>query len=181
MKHPVVLLFLLLAPALLPAQTAAELETLLASPAVSRGEAARFILEAAEVLPQGSGSAQQRAFDRAQERGWLSTPRGSASSADADPNEPATLRDISLLCMGAFSLRGGFMYALFPNERNAYRVMVYRAFIQGEADPGFTVSGERLLRILGRILNSTGQDRELDDELERQRAEGPALTGGTIR
>jgi hypothetical protein len=171
MKHlPVALLLLLLAPALIPAQTAAELESLLASPAVSLGEAARFILEAAEVLPQGSGPAQQRAFARAQERGWLPARSGSANSGSASPEDAATLRDIALLCMGAFSMRGGFMYALFPNGRNAYRAMVYREFIQGEADPGQQVSGERLLRILGRILNSTGQDRELEGELVRGQA-----------
>jgi hypothetical protein len=175
---PLPAVLLLLLPAFLPAQTpqtAAELETLLARPAVTLGEAARFILEAAEVLPQGTGPARQgaalpysKAFARATERGWLPT-RGSANAA---PDDPATLRDVSLLCMGAFAMRGGFMYALFPNGRNAYRAMVYREFIQGDADPGQTVSGERLLRILGRILNSTGQDRELEGELESRRVAG---------
>ena len=63
MKISMILLIILI-PALGFAQTAAELEQMLRTQVVSTGEAARFVLGAAELLPHGlSGSAawiQQR-------------------------------------------------------------------------------------------------------------------------
>jgi hypothetical protein len=54
--------------------------------------------------------------------------------------------------MRAFDMRGGLFYALFPGPRYAYRELVRLRFIQGRMDPALAVSGERLLRILGRAL-----------------------------
>jgi hypothetical protein len=50
------------------------------------------------------------------------------------------------------------MYSLFPCPRYAYREMIYRKLIQGRADEGFAVSGDRLLHIIGRVLKYTGRD-----------------------
>jgi hypothetical protein len=44
------------------------------------------------------------------------------------------------------------MYSLFPGPRYAYRELLYLKIIQGRADGNFTVSGDRLLQILGRAL-----------------------------
>jgi hypothetical protein len=56
----------------------------------------------------------------------------------------------------AFNIPGGFMHALLPGPRYAFRAMVNRSFIQGAADPGMTVSGERFLQILGKVLDAAG-------------------------
>ena len=45
------------------------------------------------------------------------------------------------------------MYSLFGNPRYAYREMVYKRLITGNADQNMKVSGSRLLLILGRVGN----------------------------
>ncbi|MCL1837372.1 MAG: hypothetical protein FWG46_07490 [Treponema sp.] len=155
MKKIFILMILLSFAALsLFAQTAAEMDALLETRAVSGGAAARFVLEAAELLPPGlSGAeAESAAFDLAKSRGWL-------NGAAADP---VSLRDTAFLVMGAFDFGGGLMYTLFHNPRYAYREMVHRKLIQGRADPSMAVSGARLLHIIGRTLSWSGEDERLD-------------------
>jgi hypothetical protein len=67
--------------------------------------------------------------------------------------------------MAAFGIKGGIMYSLFPGPRYAYRELLHLKLIQGRADENFTLSGERLLQILGRVLQYTGEDRRLEAEL----------------
>jgi hypothetical protein len=148
-------LCLLLLPHLLPAQTAGELDLLLDTKELSYVQAARFVLEAAEALP-GSAPGEEagpEAFRMARRWGWL--PRG------ARMEDPIPFRDLSLLIMEAFRLRGGLMYSLFHNSRYAYRELIYHQIIQGRADPVRPVSGERLLRVLGRVLSYIGDDEDL--------------------
>jgi hypothetical protein len=90
----------------------------------------------------------EEAFEQAMAKGWL--PKGAAA------DDPITLGGLSLLMMKAFNLKGSMMYAIFPGPRYAFRAMVSRSFIQGAADPGMKVSGERFLLILGKVLNTTG-------------------------
>ena len=157
--HLVVALgFLLLFPAFLPAQTAAELEALLDSPVVSCSEAARYV--AASVGGEASmggdlsmeGEAgiipPEAAFEWAMGRGWL--PRKAA------PDDPIKMGDLSFLLMKAFDLKGGLMYIIFPGPRYAFRAMVSRSFIQGTADPDMKPNGERFLQILGNVLDAAG-------------------------
>jgi hypothetical protein len=147
---------LLVLPAFLPAQTAAELEALLESPVVSVAQAARFVLEAA-----GTSSflvnAEKESFDLAKHLGWV--PKA------ASPDDPVTMRDLSRMIMAAFDLEGGILYSLRPSARYAYREMVYQQYIQGNTDPQFTISGERLLRVLGRVLSRSGEDGRLAEEM----------------
>jgi len=138
-------LFFLL-PVFLPAQTAAELETVMKASAVTCAQAARFVSASA-----GSAASSQNAFEQALEKGWL--PKGTA------PDEGITLGKLSLLIMKAFEIRGGLMYLIFPGQRYAFRTMVSRSFIQGAADPAMTVSGERFLQILGRVISDQGVEQ----------------------
>ena len=133
----------------LPAQTAAELDALLDTQAVSAAQAARFLLAAADLLPAGlSGeAAETAAYDVARSNGWLK-----GTSADT-----ITLREAAFLAMGAFELKGGLMYSLFRNPRYAYREMAYRRLIQDGADPAMTVSGPMLLHFIGRLLDYSGE------------------------
>ena len=121
------------------AQTAAELESLLATDALSYEQAASFVLRAADVTASGS------AFNYASDQKWL--------PARAAPGDKAALDGISLLVMGAFGIKGGIMYSATKSPRYAYRELVYQGIIQGRADPGLVVSGERLLFIIGRALD----------------------------
>jgi hypothetical protein len=142
---------LLLFSALLPApnaaaQTATELERVLALPAVSYGDAAWVILNAAGTVTAENSAAGAYRF--AADKRWL--PKKAAAEM------PVTLGGVSLLIMNAFNIRGGFMYALFSGPRYAYRELAYRKIIQGRAYSTMAVSGERLLRLLSRALDYSG-------------------------
>jgi hypothetical protein len=68
--------------------------------------------------------------------------------------------------MNAFNFKGGLMYSLFHTPRYAHREMVYRKLVQGRSDPDLIVSGEKMLQIIGQVLNYSGQDAQLDAEME---------------
>ena len=138
------LLLLLLLPAFVFAQTAAEMDDMLQTDTVSAARAARFVLGTAGLLPpELSGqAAESAAYDMAASNGWIKT--------NAEQN--VTLKDTAFLIMRAFNLKGGVMYSLFKNPRYAYREMVYRKLIQGKTDQSMKVSGQKLLQILDRTL-----------------------------
>jgi hypothetical protein len=60
--------------------------------------------------------------------------------------------------MRAFSIRGSSLYTLFPGPRYAYRQLDYLGLLPGLRDPALNVSGERLLQILGRVLDYRGDE-----------------------
>jgi len=136
----VFLLGVLSAP--LYAQTAAELEQLLQIKTVSYGQAARFVLEAADAASLKNAD---RAFAYAAEQRWL--PQRAAAG------DTARLDGVSLLLMRAFAVKGGLWYSLTKNPHYAYRELVYQDVIQGRADPKMTVSGEELLFLINRLLS----------------------------
>jgi hypothetical protein len=149
MSRKIILLMLLsgiAASGLLYAQTAEKLDDILELPSVSNAQAAWFVLIAADILPEETSSTD--AFNYAQSNKLL--------PARVEAEDQARFGTISLLFMKAFGIRGGLMYALFPTGRYAYRTMTRRGFIQGFADPGLSVSGERFLHILGRVLSYAG-------------------------
>jgi hypothetical protein len=120
------------------AQTAVELETLLATRTLSYEQAASFVLRATDITAPGS------AFNYAAERKWL--------PAKAAPDGIATLDGVSLLVMGAFGIKGGIMYSAIKSPRYAYRELVHQGIILGRADPDLAVSGDRLLFMISRAL-----------------------------
>jgi hypothetical protein len=125
-------------------QTAAELERVLALPAVSYGDAARFVLAAAGTAGESGAGAYRFAIDN----NWL--PK------EAAEGEALSLGDLSFLIMRAFNIGGGLMYSLFPGPRYACRELSYRKIIRFRAYSAGTVSGERFLRILSRVLEYAG-------------------------
>ncbi|MDR2717129.1 MAG: hypothetical protein LBB89_03565 [Treponema sp.] len=141
------ILFAVSLSAPLYAQTAAELEDLLQIQAVSYEQAARFVLEAADIAAENA----VQPFALAVERSWL--PKKAAAE------KPITLTELSFLMMKAFDLKGGIMYAIAPGPRYSYRSMISRSFIEGAADPAMTVNGDRFLIILGNVLNAAGGDK----------------------
>jgi hypothetical protein len=162
---------LLLFPAFLPAQTAGELDLLLDTAELSYAQVAWVVLEAAEALPPSTSGETDRieAFRIARRWGWL--PR------QARTEDPILLRELSLLVMEAFRLRGGIMYSLFHNSRYAHRELVYRRIVQGRTDPVQRVSGERLFRVLGRALSYVGDDEDLILQTGAPLPEGRRETG----
>ena len=121
---------------------------------VTVARAARFVLGAADLLPAGvSGTAAETAaYELALSNGWITK----------EASQAATLQDAAFLIMNAFEFKGGIMYSLFRNPRYAYRELIYRRIIQGRSYAAMTVSGTRLLQIIGSCLNYAGINEELD-------------------
>jgi outer membrane protein OmpA-like peptidoglycan-associated protein len=74
--------------------------------------------------------------------------------------------------MQSFSIPRSALYALFPGPRYAYRQLDYLGLLPGQRDPALTVSGERFLQILGRVLNYRGDGEPAPDT--EQEPEAPA-------
>jgi outer membrane protein OmpA-like peptidoglycan-associated protein len=129
---------------MLHGQTAAELDSLLASPAVTVAQASRFVL----ALADGAEEAPARAYALALESGWL--PK--KASADS----PIKLGELCFLIMNAFNMKGSFLYALFPGPHYAFRELDYLRLIPGRRDPSLKVSGEWFLQILGMVSDYRG-------------------------
>jgi hypothetical protein len=128
-----------------------EIETLLQTGAVTWAQAARFVLEAADIR-SGDGaviSDPDKAFRYAADCGWL-PKKASAGGA-------ARLDGLSLLFMRSFRIKGGLLFSITKAAHYAYRELVYKNIIQGRADPAMNVSGERLLFITNRILSMRGE------------------------
>jgi len=139
--------FILAAPALLHAQTAAEIENLLETQAVSYEQAAWLVLEAADLSGLYDGSDRDGAFNFASREGWL--PKNAA------PQDKARLEGVSLLIMRSFEIKGGLFFSLVKSPHYAYRELVYRDIIQGRSDPQMPVSGDLLLFLVHRVLSLT--------------------------
>jgi outer membrane protein OmpA-like peptidoglycan-associated protein len=136
----VLFLFVILtSAAFLHAQTAAEMDVLLETPAVNFAQASRFVLATAE-YPADENPAAGTAYVLAREKGWL--PKKAA------PESPVRLGELCFLIMKAFDIKGSFLYALFPGPRYAFRELDYLSLIPGRRDPALRVSGEDFLRIL---------------------------------
>jgi len=136
-----IILFLAMSSMPLFSQTADEIETLLISKSITYAQAARFSLEASNVIAIRD---PQEAFNYAQEQKML--PKKTASG------DSARLANVSLLLMRAFNIKGGIFYSITKNSHYAYRELVHLNIIQGRADPSMTVSGEQLLFLIGKLL-----------------------------
>jgi len=137
--------------AFLSAQTAAdEIETLLNTSAVTYAQAARFVLEASDTLAVADSG---EAFRYAVEQKWL--PK------KVSANDAARLDGVALLLMRSFNIKGGLLYSISKSPHFAYRELAYQDTIQGRADPGMKVTGERLLFLTGRILSQQGETAAL--------------------
>jgi hypothetical protein len=143
-KNIILTIFFLLLCAALNAQTADEIQTLMQTPAVSYAQAARFVLEAAEVTGSYDKKSGQDAVRFAIEKNWLPQKAGA--------QDVISLEELSLLIMRAFNLTGGPMYNLFHNAHYSYREMVFKNLIQGRTDPQMKVSGYTMILIVNRLL-----------------------------
>jgi outer membrane protein OmpA-like peptidoglycan-associated protein len=164
------LCFLLLFSSLsLHAQTAAEMDAVLETQAVSFAQASRFVLAAAGAADGGGP------YELARERGWL--PKGASAEI------PIRLGELCFLMMKAFNIKGSFLYALFPGPRYAFRELDYLTLIPGRRDPTLRVSGETFLRILDRVSayvdSESGAERGPAKTVAAMEAVSPAVPEAT--
>jgi hypothetical protein len=139
-------------PAAVFGQTAERLDAVLAAERVSFAQAAAVLLPAAGLADPEAGEEEILALARQ----WF--PRGAAAE------NPVSLDRLSYMAMKSFGLSGGFMYALFPGPRYAYRAMAWRRLLPPRADPRRTLSGEELLYITGRLLALGGGEPSFTEE-----------------
>jgi hypothetical protein len=128
------------------AQTALKLDAVLDAEWVSFAQAAGFILPAAGLLAPEAGEAE--AFAAAGP--WF--PRR------VEMDSPITMGELSHLVMQSFHLTGGFMYALFPGPRYAYRALAWQRLLPPNPDPLRFLTGEELLHMTALALSHTGED-----------------------
>jgi hypothetical protein len=145
-------------------QTAEKLDAVLDAERVSFAQAAAIVLPAAGLLSPEAGP--DEAFARARE--WL--------PHRAERDSTITLGELSHLVMRSFSLSGGFMYALFPGPRYAYRALAWRRLLPPGSDPGRFLTGEELLYITGRVLSLTGDAEPLAEAASPVFEEVPAVS-----
>lgn len=69
-----------------------------------------------------------------------------------ESGEYITLGEYSYMLMKSFNLSGGIMYQIFPGPRYASRELFYLKLIDENRDPNRYVSGEEVIRILGRLM-----------------------------
>jgi hypothetical protein len=159
------LLMALLLPAPAFAQTAERLDAILDTERVSYAQAAAVILPAAGLLDPEAGEAA--AFAAA----------GSWLPHRAERDGPIAMGELSRLIMGSFNLTGGFMYALFPGPRYAYRALAWRRLLPPNSDPARFLTGEELLHITGLVLALAEDGEAIPDRLET--GQGWGLSSGS--
>jgi hypothetical protein len=137
------------------------MDELLDSREITWAQACSFVLPAAGVLedePAYAGKGAGAAFAAAREKGWL--PKKAAA------DNPVRLGELSFLILQSFSIKKSWLCALFPGPRYACRQLDYLGLIPGLRDPALPVSGEGLLRIIGRVLSYRGEEEEFPEPEE---------------
>ena len=130
------------------AQSNELIDRVLASPSITYGDAAYLVL-------LGSGRIDETTPIADAVREAESAPVALGKAAE----DPLTLGDFSLLTMESFGIPGGMMYRLLPLPRYAARELAFRDVVQGRTYPRMALSGERALRIVGRVLTLQEQGR----------------------
>lgn len=74
-------------------------------------------------------------------------------TATAAWDQPISLGDYSFYLMQVNQMPGGLMYRLFPNGRYALRELRFLDIVQGQSFENMNLSGERAVRIMGRLLS----------------------------
>jgi len=129
-------------PAVLCAQSAAAMDTILEQEELSFGAASYLLLaERGEIDDTADfGEAARKMADLLPE------------FSDGDAEATLTLGEYSFLLMKVYDLGGGLMYSLLPGPRYAVREMAFLKVVQGSTYPKSVLTGERAVRILQRYL-----------------------------
>lgn len=143
-KRFLVLTTLLFVSAALFGQSNEQIDVILEQEQATAGAAAYVALTSADLLTEDADFEQ--AVTTAQAQGWL------ADTVSAD--DAVTFGQFSYLMMAAHEMSGGLMYLIAPGPRYAAREFVYQEWSPVQRSPGATVTGEFLLQVTGRFLES---------------------------
>ena len=132
----------LVAIAQAPAQSNEFLDQVLAETELTYGSGAYLLLASAGLIPEEATPAEALSFLSAE---GIALP-------DKSPETPLSLGEYSFLVMQTYDLSGGLMYRVAAGPRYATRELSHRGILQGRSYPGMSLSAERGMRILGRVL-----------------------------
>lgn len=129
----------------LAAQSSDIVDELLEQESALLGPTAYIVLTAAGLLSEDAG--YDEAVAVVEERRML--------RRNLDPSAEIRLGRFSKLVLEAFGLRGGLMYRITGLPRYAARELAYRDYFRGSSATRREISGEFVLRIVGRALERT--------------------------
>jgi len=141
-------IFVFLSLPLLSAQSNEIIDQLLEQEEASFALSAYMVLSAVGEVPEDA--APGRAIEVLNAQKWDLAP--------PSPDGVITLGEYSYLLMKAFNMKGGIMYSIFPGPRYAARELAFRNLVRGNSAAGRTISGNEVMRILGRALEQRGEN-----------------------
>lgn len=129
-------------------QTAEKLDPILDAERLTAGQAA-YIAAASSGLIDGNES-NSEALQALVERGL---------SGDTDSGDRTVrLDEFARMLMLSFDRDGGLLYKLFPGPRYALRELEFERVVQGGGDPAQPVSGQRAIRLSGRLRQIASEE-----------------------
>jgi hypothetical protein len=144
-NRPFVLIALLLVSAITAfGQSNDQIDVILTQESATVGAAAYLAMSSAGLLADDASF--DRAVSAAQDAGLL--------AAEAAPDDPVTFGQFAYLMMGAHEVSGGLMYLILPGPRYAAREFVYQDWTPVRRGPGDQISGQFMMRVTGRFLES---------------------------
>jgi hypothetical protein len=129
-------------PLIISAQSNTVIDELLNEDKADWGRTSYMVLSAAEIISENE--AIPEVLTKLAEQQWNLPSKLS--------EDPITLGEYSYMLMKAFDIPGGIMYKIVPGPRYAARELSYLKFIDKDKSPYRTLSGEEVLRIMGRVM-----------------------------
>jgi len=129
-------------PLFLSAQSNTVIDKLLNEGKADWGKTSYMVLSAAEIISENTEISEVQT--KLEKQQWRLPSKES--------EEPITLGEYSYMLMKAFDIPGGIMYKILPGPRYAARELGYLKFIDNNKSPYRTLSGEEVLRIMGRVM-----------------------------
>ena len=140
-----ILLFL---PFILTAQSNSVIDELLEKEKADWEQTAYMVLTAAELMDEDAEISKVFTY----------LEKEQLNPDSKNPEDFITLGEYSNMLMKAFNIPGGLMYKLFKGPRYAARELDYLKFIDNDKSPYRYISGEEVLRIMGRVLEWKGEN-----------------------
>ncbi len=128
----------------LPAQSAALMDGILESSAVTAGQVAYLVLVGSGQLAEKS--TPEQSFELLRDLAWAPWLR--------NPEKPVTEADYAWILSRAWRVKGGLLYTLVPGPRYAFREFQFQGWISSSDDPGAVMAGNQALRILGKVMDA---------------------------
>ena len=143
-RVPILAIVLLLCVVALPlaSQSNQVIDAMLEQKEATFGSSVYMILAAAKIIPE----------DATEEQALVALASENSRLAARGASSPITLGEMSYLIMTSFGMKGGIMYSLIPGPRYAARELAFLRIVTGNTSPWRRVSGEEVIRFLGRAL-----------------------------